>query len=202
MDEQEDMDLLTSWRKGDRVAGDVLIRRYYGFVLRYARARSRTEDDAVDIAQHSMMIVAQKRDLIEHSFRAYLRRVVHFSCLAKAKSRLHTFVVIDELEDDRKGAASQLALRAEEKQMVKALRKLRIEDQLLLWCGFVDDATKKEIATLLDIDGDVYSRVHSAKHRLRKILEQFQGADGGSSAIGGLESWIASLYEIAPTAEG
>lgn len=197
----DDMTLLQRWRGGDIQAGDALIRRHYRYALGIARKRLAQDADAVEATQHAMEIVVQRRDEIETDFRKYLSKVVYFSVLTQTKRRAHDPLDAEEggAVTPPRGAATAVARKEEEKLIVKALRSLPIDDQLVFYYDCVGDMTRGELAELLGIsDKQIYKRVHRAKERLREQLESYRDSPVRQSTLGGLETWLASVHRKAP----
>ena len=196
----DDMTLLQQWRTGNRRAGDVLIRRHYAYAYAIAKRRLGQEDAAAEATQHAMLVVVQKRDKITTDFRRYLEKVVVFSVLSQTKRRDHEPLEGDEgAKTPRPGASSVLAEREEEKLLVKALRSMSIDDQLLFYFDFVGDQNRSELAELLEIEpGKIFGHVHRAKQRLLKLLAGFRDSPVKQSTVGGLETWLASVHGKAP----
>jgi RNA polymerase sigma factor (sigma-70 family) len=196
----DDMTLLQQWRAGDRHAGDALIRRHYGYAYGIAKHRLGHDDAAAEATQHAMLVVVQKRDSIATDFRAYLKKVVYFSVLSQTKRREHEPLDGEEApHTPRRGASSVLAGREEEKLLVKALRSMSIDEQLLFYYDFVGDQSRTELAELLEIPpARIYARISGAKQRLREQLEGFRDSPVRQSTVGGLDSWLASIHGKAP----
>jgi RNA polymerase sigma factor (sigma-70 family) len=196
----DDMTLLRQWREGDLQAGDALIRRHYTYAYRIAKRRLGHDDDAAEATQHALTVVVQKRDAIDTDFRRYLTKVVYFSVLSQTKRREHEPLQGDERDTGSpRGASTMMAQREEEKLLVKALRSLSIDDQLLFYFDFVGNNSRTEIAELLGLSPKgVYKRVHAAKQCLRKQLESFRDSPVRQSTLGGLDTWLKSLHEKAP----
>lgn len=197
----DDMTLLQQWRAGNRRAGDVLIRRHYAYAYSIARRRLSQDDAAAEATQNAMLVVVQKRDAITTDFRRYLEKVVVFSVLSQTKRRAHEPLEGDEgAKTPRPGASSVLAEREEEKLLVKALRSMSIDDQLLFYFDFVGDQSRHELASLLEIEPEkIYGHVHRAKQRLLERLAGFRDSSVKQSTVGGLETWLASVHGKAPT---
>ena len=194
-----DMDLLGRWRAGDLPAGDTLIRRHYGWAFAMARRRLRDDDSAAEAVQHAMTIVVHKRDEIDSDFRLYLRKVVYFSVLSQTRRRHHQSLPRDAAVDPQRGASAAVAERQQTKLLVKALRSIPVDDQLLFYFDFVSDHSRTEIAALLGIPHHrIYARVHRAKQRLRDCLESFEQSPVRQSTLGGFDTWLASVHRKAP----
>ena len=196
----DDMTLLQRWRTGDLQAGDALIRRHYRYALGIARKRLVRDDDAVEATQHAMTVVVQRRDEIDTDFRKYLGKVVYFSALTQTKRRDHDPLGRDEGgAATARGAATAVAQKEEEKLIVKALRSLPIDDQLVFYYDCVGDKTRGELAELLGVsDKQIYKHVNRAKKRLRERLESYRDSPVRQSTLGGLETWLASVHRKAP----
>ncbi|MEM9460393.1 MAG: sigma-70 family RNA polymerase sigma factor [Myxococcota bacterium] len=192
----DDMILLERWRAGDREAGDTLIRRHYGYAYRLARRRLGNDDAAVEATQHAMMVVVHKRDEIDVNFRAYLAKVVYFSVLSQSKRHEHQPLTEDVAgADPPRGPSTLMAHREQEKLIVKALRSMSIDDQLVFYYDFVSDKTRGELAELLGVSPKgIYKRVTRARHRLETLLQSFRDAPARPSTLGGLETWLRSLH--------
>ncbi len=195
------MTLLKQWRDGDRQAGDVLIRRHYDYAFGMAKRRLGRDDAAAEATQHAMMVVVQKRDEIKTDFRAYLGKVVYFSVLSQTKHHEHEPLEGGEgPATPRRGATSVLAEREETKLLVKALRSMTIDDQLLFYYDFVGDQSRVELALLLGMEPDkIYGKIHRAKQRLLEQLATYRDSPVRQSTVGGLETWLASVHGKAPT---
>lgn len=201
----DDMTLLQQWRAGDRRAGDVLIRRHYAYAYSIARRRLGQDDAAAEATQHAMLVVVQNHDVIETSFRAYLSKAVYYSVLSQTKQHRH-----EPLDGDgpapvpQPGASSVLVeretRREEQKLLVKALRSLDLDDQLLFYYDFMNETSRGELAEVLGIEREkIYAHVHRAKQRLRKRLDGFHDSHVKQSTIGDLDGWLESLHGSAPT---
>lgn len=204
-DEDDDMELLRRWRAGDRRVGDVLIRRHYAHALGIARRRLGDQDAAVEATQEAMKVLVQKQDVVTDDFRAYLGKVIYFTVLTQSKRRSKQ-QRHDPLEADDpgpgsapRGAVTVLAQREEEKLMVKALRLLSIDDQLVFYYEFVSDKKRTEIAELVGVSPkQIYKRVSKAKEHLRARLGEFRDSPVRQSTLGGLDTWLRSMHAKAP----
>jgi RNA polymerase sigma-70 factor (ECF subfamily) len=232
MTNDDDITLLRKWRTGDRQAGNVLIRRHFAYALGIAKRRLRNDDDANDAALHAMEVLVQKQGIVEQiekieqkrrgeinesargksipPFRAYLSRVVYFSALNQFRDRQRRHY--ESLHGDEanpkstRGASTLVGQKEEEKLLVKALRSLSIDDQLVFYYKFTtekDPAAEKhkrtEIAEILELTPtQIDRRFHHAKRRARKRLEVFRDSPVGQSTLVGLETWLKSMHAKLP----
>ncbi len=195
MNECDDLTLLQRWRDGDRKAGNELIKRHYPFVSKLAwKLLGGDTDAAKEVSQLSFETLLHKRDEIDRNVKGYLRRVAMLKVLAHRRRR-QADDCTSALEANGAGAESAVASREEIKLMVKALRSLSLEDQLLLAWVYGDDKAQREIAETLELGkAQCNSRISRARLRLRARLEEFRASPVRTSTLGGFETWLASVH--------
>ncbi len=198
----DDMELLQRWREGDLQAGDVLIRRHYAWAYTQARRRLSDDDAAAEATQHAMSVIVQKHEEITTDFRSYLRKVVYFCALSQTQGHRHRPLAEEPApSQSQRTAASVVIGQQQVRLMIKALRTLPTDDQLLFYYDFVGDHSRTEIAQLLGLAPQhIYARVHRAKRRLRARLEAYEASSVCLSTQGGLETWLASVHRRVPDA--
>jgi RNA polymerase sigma factor (sigma-70 family) len=191
----DDLMLLQRWREGERTAGDALIRRHYASAYRLAlKLLGGDTDGAQEVSQSAFETLLHKRDAIEVNVKGYLRRVVVLKVLSFRRKRWAEGGASEPVAADR-GVDSQIAHREEIKLMVKALRSLSLEDQLLLAWAYGDEKTQREIAESLDLGlAQCNTRLHRARQRLRGWLEALRASPVQESTLGGFETWLASVH--------
>lgn len=199
MNDEDDLSLLHRWRADDRVAGDTLIQRHYAFAYRLAlKLLGGDTDGAQEVCQRAFETLLHKRDEIETNVKGYLRRVVTLKVLSFRRRR-QAEGGTSELEAVDRGVESQLAQREEIKLMVKALRSLSLEDQLLLAFAYGDEKTQREIAESLELGAaQCNTKLYRARQRLKARLEELRASAVRESTLGGFETWLASVHGRAP----
>ena len=191
----DDLTLLQRWRDDDRAAGDALIRRHYEFAYRLAlRLLGGDADGAREVCQRAFETLLHKRDEIETNVKGYLRRVVTLKVLSFRRMR-RSEGGTSELEAADRGVESEAAQREEIKLMVKALRSLSLEDQLLLAFAYGDEKTQREIAETLELGAaQCNTKLYRARQRLKGRLEAYRASPVRESTLGGFETWLASVH--------
>lgn len=190
----DDLLLLQRWRDGDRTAGNALIRRHYALAFRLARRLLGDDDDASEISQRAFETLLHKRDEIEFNVKTYLRRVVVLKVLSYRRAR-RSEGGASRLEAGGRDVESTVAQREEIKLMVKALRSLSLDDQLLLAWAYGDEKTQREIAEGLELGlAQCNTRLYRARQRLKARLEAFMASPVREAALGGFETWLASVH--------
>ena len=175
-----DSELLHAWRAGDRRSGSELFSRHFDGVRRFFV--NKVDSGVEDLVQRTFMACVEGRDRFREaaSFRTYLFAIahnllkVHLRCLRR--DRQEDFDR-DSIVDLGAGPVSRFAADEEEQLVVRALRRIPVESQVLLELYYWEELSVDELATVTGVPaGTVKSRLHTARTRLRELL--------GSDALG------------------
>ena len=81
--------------------------------------------------------------------------------------------------------------------MVRALRRLSLDQQIVLELHFLEDLNAKEIAELLEIPGPtVYTRLRRGRERMRVIMTELADDTGVvETTMMGLNTWAGQIRE-------
>lgn len=191
-----DFDLLAAWRAGDGAAGDALVGRYYGPLLRFFELRSRTPED---LTQETLLACVESRDgfRAEASFRSYLfgiaRRVL-LKSLSK-HYRAERMASFDTPETPRGTSVSALFARRQEQHfLLMVLATLPEDMQTLLALHYWESLKSREIAAVMEIPtSTVTTRLSRARQRLADGVKQLATAQTSALLLGDLEGWTRSL---------
>ena len=191
-----DVELLEQWRQGDLAAGEILFERYYDPVARFFR--SRVSGDIADLVQETFVACVEGRDRLQEgaSFRPYIFSVANNVLCQHLRSKYRGDDLVDfdevSVEDLAPGPISQITRRREQHILLAALRRIPINDQLLLELRYWEQIKTEDIARGMGLaHGTVRSRLAHA----RKRLEEAMAALAGSSEL--LESTMANFEEWA-----
>ena len=195
------MELLHRWRDGDETAGQSLFERHFDKV--YGFFCNKVGPEAVDdLVQETFLGIVRSRDRFreEATFRTYLFAIAHRQMMKyrerwyKARDRGADFDL--ERVQDLDGSPSQLVIsHSEQALLVRALRHLPLELQIILELFYWQDLRSLDIAEILDMPhGTVRSRIRRAREQLAERIEQL--ADDPqlcASTVGNIEDWLRSL---------
>ncbi len=199
----EDLQLLHQWREGDEVAGQTLFERHFEAV--YGFFCNKVGGDAVDdLVQETFLGCVRSRDRFreEASFRTYLFAIAHRQILKyrerwyKARDRGADFDL--ERLEDLEGSPSQLVVsHAEQALLVRALRHLPLDLQIVLELFYWQDLRSLDIAEILDVPhGTARSRIRRAREQLAERVEQLSEDPAlCASTVGNIEDWLRSLQK-------
>ncbi len=176
-----DIELLDAWCAGDSGAGDALIRRHFATVCRFFR--SKLGEDIEDLVQRTFQICTARRgDLAaDGSFRGFLFGVARNLLLDHLRRRYrrgeHDDVHIYSLRDLGTTPSEAVARNEREQLMQEALRRIPLEQRMLLELAHWEGLSGREIAQALEIgENTVRSRLSRARAALRDELEQLGAA--------------------------
>jgi len=187
---QHDRELLNRWRAGDEEAGEALFDRHNETVVRFLHRLVYVTQDIQDLAQDTFMacrdakseflgtddvFVAYLLGFAYNKFREYLRRQRRGSRLIDphADSAEVAEVTAEELEVSDPSAFVEQ--NEERKLLLKALRRIPVDYQLLVHLSYWEELTNPQIGRILGIPTPtVASRLRLAKERLQRTLDEFE----------------------------
>ncbi len=178
-DEQE---TISAASLGDRRAFGLLVRQYQRRAYAAAYTFVGNRDDALELSQDAFIKAfrAMKRFDVNMPFYPWLHRIIRntsFNYLKKKKRRGESSLdyMMESGFDARDTAQTPLdvANQSELRQHIEhAMRKLTADQQEILRLRHFMELSYGEIAAALEIpQGTVMSRLHSARKKLRTVLE-------------------------------
>ncbi|MBK7828960.1 sigma-70 family RNA polymerase sigma factor [Nannocystis sp.] len=184
----QDLALLAAWQAGDARAGDALARHYGPHVRRFFADKVR-DFEVDDLVQQTWEAMVQARDRLGGgpdgiaSFRAYLygaARLVLFGHFRRLRKAQQFDPGVSSLEDLAPSPSAQISAYAKLERLAAALRKLPLDQQILLELRYAHEMTSAEIATAHGIpQGTAKSRLRVARQRLDAQLLRMGLAPAG-----------------------
>jgi RNA polymerase sigma factor (sigma-70 family) len=204
----DDAVLVTAWKRGDQAAGAELFRRYYGAVLRFYQ--SKVGPQGTDLVQRCFLRCLEVRARIrdESSFRCFLFGVARNVLLEHYRSmRAGGRVDFTEqtVEDLSPTPTSELAQGERSQQLLLALRRLPVEQQIVVELYYWEDLNAREIAEIYEVpEPTVRTRLRRAKIRLEQELHALAGSpEVVVETMTNLDTWARRLRDqIGGPAEG
>lgn len=197
-----DAELLQAWRDGDEKAGRLLFERHFTSVFRFFR--SKIEEAAEDLTQQTFMGCLKGKDRFrgDSSFRTYLFTI--------ARNRLYTYLRDRQRRDKviefgtmsvaDLGAASPtrvVAAKAEQRVLLKALRRLPVEMQVAMELHYWEDMSVREIAVITDTpEGTIKRRLQRGRTRLNELIEELSDDEAiARSTVDNFADWAQALRQ-------
>jgi RNA polymerase sigma-70 factor (ECF subfamily) len=197
---EEDAALLDRWRGGDVSAGERLLKRHFRSV--YAFFANKVGGPPDDLIQETFRACVESRSKIRDgsSFRAYLLTIARRELYRTYRQRasLVTFepgqVSVEQLVPS---PTAIIAKDEHQRLLLKALRRLPLEFQIVLELAYWEQLPSAEAAQVLDIPAGTFkSRVRRAKEMLRDTFAALASGEGlGESTSYDIDRWAASLRE-------
>lgn len=185
MGNTSDAELVTRWSEGDATAGQLLVHRHYPAVFRFFRGRVDPAAGA-DLAQQTFETVCEQRDRFRDltSVRAYILAIARRHLLAHLRRQRRNRARITPMTHsygDRPNVRSMTSVfSAHERssRVATAMRRLPLDDQLILELSANQDLNAREIADVLECShSTLRGRLMRARRRLR---ERLQVVDAGA----------------------
>jgi RNA polymerase sigma-70 factor, ECF subfamily len=173
--EEDDPALVLRCREGDRNAFERLVIRYQKPVFNVALRMLRSRQDAMDVAQTTFLKAFEHLGDYDPAFRFYswlyriaINESLNALALRKPRGDLDANVP-DERPGPDRSAEGEQALKAIEDALMLISPELRTVTVL----RHITQLSYEEIAAALGLpEKTVKSRLHSARERLRELLQQ------------------------------
>ncbi len=194
--------LLAAWRAGDAQAGQALFRRHYTGLTRFFR--SKAGDAAFELTQATFLACVEGRGAIRTavSFPAYLygvaRNILFDHYRGKSRSRETLDLAEQSCEDLSPGLAGVVAREQELDLLLRAMRKLPVNAQILLELYYWERMTAREIGEVLAIpEGTVRTRIRDAKQHVEAHIARLaRSPELAQSTVMGFDTWADRLRQL------
>lgn len=193
-----DNELLERWRGGDRDAGNELFERHFDAIYRFFVHK--VPDDATDLVQRTFLACVEGRERFRgaSSFRTYLFAIARHELLAHWRKRRPTAdPAVSSVLDLSASPSTALALRAEHRLLLEALRSIPLELQIAIELHYWEELSAREIAEILELpEGTAKSRLRRAREALLERIAELEAGPGRFETTQlNLEVWAASLKD-------
>jgi RNA polymerase sigma-70 factor (ECF subfamily) len=197
-DWEQDAKLLASWREGDDRAGEQLFDRHADAVARFFENKVR--EGAEDLTQATFLRMIEGRDRIRDgvAFRAFVlgiaKNVLHEHLRALGRGR-KIDPEVESMAALAPGPSTIIGAREQHRLLTEGLRRLSIDEQILLELYYWEQLTSQEIADVLEVAAStVRGRLSNARAKLAdRMAELAASPELLASTIGGLDTWAAEL---------
>jgi RNA polymerase sigma factor (sigma-70 family) len=197
----EDRELLEAWRAGDRSAGERLVARHFRTV--YGFFRNKLEAEIEDLVQRTFLRCLEARDAFrgESSFRTYLLAIARNELFGHFRGRgirLDPQQTSIALIDTGTRPSAIVDRKREHRLLVRALRTLPLDEQILLELFYFEELPGPELAVVLSVpEGTVRTRLRKARALLEKAVAELEAAgEGVRATTDDIDRWAASLRSV------
>ena len=195
----DDARLVAEWKAGNQDSGAELFRRYYGSVLRFYQ--SKVGPAGSDLVQRCFLRCLEVRTNIrDGNFRCFIFGVARYVLLEhyrRAKSDARMDFTAQTVEDLSPTPTSELAHGEQSQLLLLALRRLPVEQQIVVELYYWEDLNAREIAEIYEVpEPTIRTRLRRAKLKLEQELEALATAPkDGALAKANLEVWARELRD-------
>ena len=202
----QDWELFEAWRNGDEPAGEALVGRYLDILTRFFRNKVNDPHDAAELISETFMACTQNKGNVRdpEAFRSFLFAAAlnilrgHYRKKVKRRRELDDFadICVGDAEHPR-SLGSLAALQEETRLLVRALRRISMDQQIVLELEYFEGMSATTIADLLGVSRKtVYTRVSRGKERLRAVmLELSRSPELVESTMIGIQTWAMKIRE-------
>jgi len=202
----DDWKLLGAWQAGDNDAGEALVARYMGLLTRFFHNKLRNSDDAAELISETLL-ACTKGSVNVHdprAFRSFLFGVAmnqlrnYYRKQAKRKRELADFEDVCVGDSERlQTPTSAISQREEIQLLVRSLRRLPLDQQIVLELSYFESLDVAEIAELLGSPAaTVYTRLRRGRERLKVVMTEISEDPAlQRSTMVGLETWAVMVRE-------
>ena len=198
-----DTDLLRQWQAGDENAGNALVERHFRTVYRFFRRKA--DIGAEDLTQRTFLACLESRTRLDEvrSFRAFLLGIARNVYLVDQRTKGRLDKRMDRLAHEpmpsRVSPSRVAAANQEQRLLLRALRTLAIDHQLVIELHYWEHLSTAEIAEVVGVaQGTVKWRLSKAREALREALESVaEDPAVKESTMTNLEAWAASIGKLA-----
>lgn len=208
-----DVSLLSAWRRGDMRAARTLYRRHFDAICRFFRNKLSDLEEVADLVGETFLELLKTRsrdswdDERVESLRHYLYGIAKNVLYRYFRQNyaLRQKMIIQDCELEQRSLdelaprsmSSIIGGRRELDVLIKALRGLPLQDQILLEAKYFEYFSDAELAGLLGLpQSTVPGRLRGARSRLLAKVEQYRAEgpqfcpdDPGAA----MDVWIAEL---------
>lgn len=193
----DDPTLLQAWRDGDAVAGRRLVERHFASMYRFFANKVSGEVD--DLIQDTFLACVEGRDRFEgnSSFRTYLFAIARNKLYRHWRDRKPGATPqwsVSRLADSALTAADVLARGAEQRLLLRTLRLLPLDLQVLIELSYFEGMSDREVAAVVELPmGTVKSRLRKGRALLHEQMTSNADAALVASTQRGFSSWCEGI---------
>ncbi len=194
-----DRELLDAWAEGDEEGGRALYKRYCDSIAAFLVRKGGT--DVADLVQRTFVkcLEARRRGTVVEQPRAFLYRIARnelFDQLARDHGR-EIDPAVTSLHDLATGPASRIDRDRALDQLLEALRRIPLDQQIALELYYWEGLPMEEVAEVLGVTKSAaINRVHRARALVRERMTTLGvAAEDAERTVTSFESWAREVRE-------
>ncbi len=196
---ESDLELFERWQQGAQEAGSALFHRYYDSLCRFFA--NKVGDEIDDLVQRTFQACVSSKDQFgkRSSFRTYMYAIARNELYRYLRERRRKQGPLDfavsSIEDLGITPRTLIDRNQRYQALLRALRSLPLEQQVLLELRYWEDLGPKELAEILDISiTAINNRLLRAKKTLgTRLRQELESAALSSGDQMDLDSWARAV---------
>ncbi len=206
-EDHEERELLDAWRGGDNRAGKQLFARHGEAIARFFGSKVGDHSQVTDLVHRTFMTLRRSTSAVTHTVRSFtfgvarneLRHYVHTRVVeSRRQGRLQTARDAGDItahDIDPRDPESELGDRHERRLVARTLRRLSLDDQVLLELTYWESVPRGELAAIFNVpEPTMASRLRLARGRFEVKLRELSGAlDLFETTSKSIDAWRADL---------
>ncbi len=166
--------LVLEYRKGNKQALNMLVKRHQMDLFRYALWYTKDQVAAGDIVQDSWTTILGKLNALKdpNSFKSWALRIVlrkaqdHYKKQSRQRKFVAEYSPGPEMDSDQENGTEDRILL-----LKNAIKELSTEHQMVIRLFYTEQYSLNEISTILDLSmGTVKSRLYHAREKLKSLI--------------------------------
>jgi len=197
----DDLALLDRWRAGDGAAGNALFHRHFESLYRFFE--SKANGDVDDLVQETFLACLRnvERFRRQSSFRTYLLAIARHTLFGYWRRRATTGKTLDFDEISVASLSTtpgtRLARQQDRAVLLEALRKLPLDQQILLELFYWQELDRRQIAEVYDVaEATIGTWLFRARRALQDNLQV--GRPSAPHLPEAFDAWAMSLRPLLP----
>lgn len=189
-----DHELLDAWGLGEAAAGSELFERHFEAIARFFQ--NKIGDDSDDLVSATFLGCLEGRGSFrrDSGFRTFLFRIARNKLYDHLRSRDVAGRRFDwgvqSIQDVAPGVHTLIVRAVDEELLLRALRGLPLEYQVVLELHYWERMTAEELAECLEIpEGTAKNRIRDGRRKLRQALELAVESGASPMTITNLDDW-------------
>lgn len=171
--------LVEQLKEGSRAAFDALYEKYRNQAIRTAYLITGNLADSEDIVQDTFVKIYLHSEKLKNNdgFKAWMMRILVRTAWKASKKKSREFPdeeAVSKAEDRMEPSSLEKVMQHEEAENLNAvIKSLPVKQRTVVILFYYNSFSVSEIAEMLNImEGTVKSRLHTARKRMKKALEE------------------------------
>lgn len=174
--EQEDIDIISGCKKGDRKAQEKLYKNYYRAMMTICLRYAKNDEDAVEVLNNGFFKVfknIQRYDSMQSGLYTWIRTIVVNSCLDFIKQKQRLEKVSGLNEDAEVHIDPEVISKIQTNELLEQVRKLAPSTQAVFNLYVIEGYNHKEISEMLNIsEGTSKWHLSEARKNLQQLINE------------------------------